>query len=701
MLKHSKIRTTKTKKQIEKRKQVTDNAFKSSLLVISSFALFFAVVIIFYVIFKGVIGVGTSGIWDGGFWLFGDTYDSSVYFASGFMVINTIWTSLLATLIAVPISVLTALFITRIAPKSMRGIFFVMLSILAAIPSVIYGAFGAKALDLFVIAIFGTTSGSLLTIVITLAFMIIPTITLITTATINTVDKQLENSSLALGATKNQTSFYITLRAASVGILTGTILGVGRALGEATAVTMISVDPYGGPTFGLMNNIRLLTVTMLKGYNEMEPGSIQEASMFALGMLLILTILMVFGSFRILQNKNDPKTKAKKAHKQIDASKKIRADVENNGLENLAISKQKKYYKLLEKEKVEDEILAYYHQKYKKQSIIENTTIKSTSYDKTKSKKSKALGAFTWIMAFIGVLFLISIILFLLIMGTSALSWEGISVQLESAIFGTLLMIVLSMILIIPLGIGTGLYFSTFAKDNKLNKMLMSGIDILAGIPSLIFGLVGAALFLPFANSIGFTPLAGAFILTLIVIPTVVQTTKEAINSVPKQTISGSLALGGTESITSLKISLPKAMPQIISGVILSIGRIIGESAALIMVFGTVHRGSVGEWSELGGTTLATEMYRLTLMEDIPWDQVAAIGIIILIIILLLSIIANYISNKDNLYALVSFVFLILIFAGIFIGNETGLTITLLGIIGFIIVIFINVGAGIYNRGNR
>ena len=336
MLNHNKEITTISREKVEKRKTVSDNIFRSSLFIIASIVMVFTFVIISLIFIKGV---NSSINIDGFIW--GDTFNGTTLFASGFMVINTLWTTMLATLIVVPISTLTALFITRVAPKSFRTSFFIILSILAAIPSVVYGAFGSRVIDWFVMAIFGAHSGTLLTIVITFAFMIMPTVTLITTTSINSVDKKLEESSLALGATRNQTSYYITLRAASTGILTAVILGVGRAIGEATAVSMISVDPYGGPTFGLLENIRLLTSTMLKGYNEMDPGSIQMESMFAMAMLLIITILLVFLSLRIIQHNLKPETKSKKASKKIKIENKIEKSIEEIGFDNIEYKSQK------------------------------------------------------------------------------------------------------------------------------------------------------------------------------------------------------------------------------------------------------------------------------------------------------------------------------------------------------------------------
>ena len=694
MLNHNKELTTISRKDVEKRKTLSDNLFKHTLLILSSIVVVFAFVIISLVFVKGV---NSSFDIDGLIW--GDTFNGTTLFASGFMVINTLWTTFLATIIVVPIATLTALFITRVAPKYLRTLFFIVLSILAAIPSVVYGAFGSRVIDWIVMAIFGTHSGTLLTIVITFAFMILPTITLITTTSINTVDKRLEHSSLALGATRNQTSYYITLRAASTGILTATILGVGRAIGEATAVSMISIDPYGGPTFGLLENIRLLTSTMLKGYNEMDPGSIQMESMFAMGMLLIVTILFVFLSLRMIQHSLKEEVKSKKASKKIKVRNKIQTQVDKEGFENIDYKKQKMYIKLMNKQIVEEEIENYYNQKYIKQSIINKTTINKSNIDK-KLKQSKNLGSITWAMASIGVILLASIILFLVIQGAGSLSWHyittsdicvinGVEVNgLKSAIFGTTLLIVLSLVMIFPLGVGTGIYFATFLGDTKFSNILNIGIDILAGIPSLIFGLVGATLFLPLATLMGFAPLAGALILTLIVVPTVVQTTKEAIKSVPKEMISGSLALGSTKSTSSIKISLPKAMPQIIAGVVLSIGRILGESAAIVMIFGTASRGSIGEWTHFGGTTLATEMYRLTLLEEIPWSLVSAIGLVIISIILTLSLLSNYISNKDMFGTVGISISLISMLIGVFTGI---LIIFIIGIVIFISTIFLGI----------
>ncbi|NOQ50059.1 MAG: hypothetical protein GQ557_00140, partial [Mycoplasmataceae bacterium] len=134
----------------------------------------------------------------------------------------------------------------------------------------------------------------------------------------------------------------------------------------------------------------------------------------------------------------------------------------------------------------------------------------------------------------------------------------------------------------------------------------------------------------------------------------------------------------------------PQAMPTILSGVILSIGRVIGESAALVMIFGVASRGSVSEWTTSGGTTLATEIYGLTKQEIIPWDLVKTIGIVIMAIVLILAILSSFIENKQYKKALLITFGLLLILFGIIIGGEKwqfGYWSFLLGIILIVMVI--------------
>ncbi|RLA68305.1 MAG: hypothetical protein DRQ78_01305 [Epsilonproteobacteria bacterium] len=243
-------------------------------------------------------------------------------------------------MIAVPISVLTALFITRVAPKSLRTPLFVIVALLAAVPSVIYGAFGGQWINSLVYSITGVANGPLLSLIFTLALMIMPTITLLTVAAINNVDKKMENSSLALGATRAQTNFKVTLVAAIPGILVGTLLGIGRALGEATAVSMVASQASYGPTFLPTEYTRLITSTMLKGFKELEIGSDEYLYRFALGLLLVTTTFAIFALLKYVQRKQDPENKSMQLTASAVKTRTIAMKYEQRGLEGLSINEQ-------------------------------------------------------------------------------------------------------------------------------------------------------------------------------------------------------------------------------------------------------------------------------------------------------------------------------------------------------------------------
>lgn len=213
-----------------------------------------------------------------------------------FIVINTIITAFFAMVIAFPISVLTALFIAKIAPKPLDAIFTTVIELLAAIPSVVYGVFASGVIVSWVDSLaqsFGyTTFGgrSMLAVVILLAIMVIPTMTSLSIVAINAVRPELEQASLALGASKTQTNFKVVLTSAKSGIFAGLILGLARAFGEATAVSMVAGNKSMGPTWNPFDITRTLTSTMLSGLKETT--GLDYDVRFAVGIVLMVTILI-------------------------------------------------------------------------------------------------------------------------------------------------------------------------------------------------------------------------------------------------------------------------------------------------------------------------------------------------------------------------------------------------------------------------
>ena len=217
------------------------------------------------------------------------------------MSINTVYVVFLAALLAVPVSIFTALFIAKMTPKPISGFFQTVIELLSAIPSIVFGVFGLGVITKVVQNIekwkilstfnFQSAGGiSNLATILVLAIMIMPTITILSITAIKAVRKDLEQNSLALGATKMQTLFKVTLVDAKSGIFAAIILGIGRALGEATAVSMVAGNSGGGPNLGLFDTTRTLTSTMLLGLKETT--GLDYDIRFSVGVILIVLIIL-------------------------------------------------------------------------------------------------------------------------------------------------------------------------------------------------------------------------------------------------------------------------------------------------------------------------------------------------------------------------------------------------------------------------
>lgn len=238
----------------------------------------------------------------------GDTWETYPnVFSIGFLIVNTFYIIFFSLLFAVPSAIFMALFIVRIAAKKVALGFTFVVEILASIPSIIYGVFGRGVVTKLVDSIAGLmniqTPGGLgtLTSSLVLGMMIFPTITLVSITSIKAVKKDIINASLALGASTTQTNFKIVLRSALGGIFSGIILGVGRALGEATAITMVSGNVNSGPSFGLFEATRTLTTTMLSGFKESE--GLKYDIRFSVGIVLIFIILITNFLLKYLNKK--------------------------------------------------------------------------------------------------------------------------------------------------------------------------------------------------------------------------------------------------------------------------------------------------------------------------------------------------------------------------------------------------------------
>lgn len=233
------------------------------------------------------------------------------------------------------------------------------------------------------------------------------------------------------------------------------------------------------------------------------------------------------------------------------------------------------------------------------------------------------------------------------------LSLETDGGGIRGSLVATFILILITLGIALPIGICAAIYLSVYAKKNRLTNILESMIDMTGGVPSIIFGLVGVIIFIPTLNSLiksdGVSLMAGALTMSIMLLPVIIKTTKEAIDVIPKSLSQASLALGATQTQTTFKIILPNAIPGILTSTLLCIGRIIGESAALIFVVGSQVSDHVSV--NKGGTTLATHIWNQLSGENPNYELACAISIIILAMVLLLNIIVKLVGKKLNKFS--------------------------------------------------
>ncbi len=245
---------------------------------------------------------------------------------------------------------------------------------------------------------------------------------------------------------------------------------------------------------------------------------------------------------------------------------------------------------------------------------------------------------------------LISIVGYILIKGIpnielSMFEWEYTTdnVSMMPGIINTVTMTIITLLMAVPIGVFSAIYMVEYAaRGNKLVKIVGTTAETLAGIPSIVYGLFGYLIFVV-ACGFNLSILSGALTLAIMVLPTIMRTTEEALRAVPDSYREGSFGLGAGRLRTVFKVILPSALSGILSGVILSIGRIVGETAALLYTTGTV--AGVPDTLMGSGRTLAVHMYAL-LNEGLYMDEAYAVAVVLLILVFGINALTGYIARR-------------------------------------------------------
>lgn len=283
---------------------------------------------------------------------------------------------------------------------------------------------------------------------------------------------------------------------------------------------------------------------------------------------------------------------------------------------------------------------------------------KLNTLKKTKSRRADKIAYFLiYLSAGFTVLLLMGIIGYVAVRGYRVLDWEFVSdvtsvlrgtTGVAGNILNTVYIVILTLLIATPVGIGSAIYLNEYAKPGKLVRGIEFATETLAGIPSIIYGMFGA-LFFGATMKFGYSILTGSLTLMLMVLPLITRNTQEALKTVPMGYRLGAIGMGAQKWYMIRTILLPSAMPGIVTGVILSVGRIVGESAALLFTAGSGYYlpqtvGQLGSKIMESGGTLTIQMY--LSMQKGKYDIAFGIALVLLLIVLFINIGTKRIAKK-------------------------------------------------------
>ena len=499
------------------------------------------------------------------------------------LIVGTLLVTIGAMVFAVPFGIACAIFIAELASPRMRNILKPAVELLAGIPSVVYGFFGLVILVKFLQDVLAVPSGeSVLAGSILLGIMSLPTIISVSEDAISSVPRYLKEGSLALGATHWQTISKVIVPAALSGITAAVILGIGRAVGETMAVIMVTGNAaiIPDPIWNILSPVRTLTGTLGIEMGEVAVGSLHYHALFGVAVvLLLITLLINLAALTVMKRLKSSQTGGC-SRKGMFSCRMITDRLSGItphlplgltallGLFLLFIGLWQGAIGIL--------IL------YLTVRLIDRYCIRQTVQKIWFSLVTIMMGIVTLILIFI-----------LYDIFSNGLPYVTLDFLTESprnlgrgggifpAIIGTFYLVIGSILIALPLGIGAAIYLVEYTKENVLTRFIRTATDLLNGTPSIVFGLFGFT-FLVLFLGFGISLLAGMITLALMVLPTVIRTTEEALKSVPDSLREGSYALGATRWQTVRRVVLPPSVPGIITGAILSIGRAAGETAPIM-----------------------------------------------------------------------------------------------------------------------
>ncbi|ODS39178.1 phosphate ABC transporter permease [Candidatus Altiarchaeales archaeon WOR_SM1_SCG] len=633
------------------RRSIEDTLVKGVLFACAVFAVIVVFSIIFFLLKEGYGIFQQAGLLD---FLSGTEWkpETGIYGTLP-LIAGTLLVTLGAMVIAVPLSIGSAIFISELAPPRVNAVIKPAIELLAGIPSVVFGFFGLIVLTDWLRVTFDVPTGeSMLAGAVLLAVMAIPNITSIAEDAISSIPREYKEGSFAMGATKWQTINRVILPSALSGITAAIILGMGKVIGETMAVIMVTGNTaiIPDPLFDVFSTVKTLTGAIAIEMGETAMGSQWQQALFGLGLILmaITLIINLTANFILGRLRGRQTSRGRGSGKKQGILSMISMPSEN-------INKIKKYIHWL-LILILSGLLFYLTESI----LITIAVIFSAAcfylISRSISPKNTQRAAFMLIgLSTIIVLFMLGVILYYIISnGIGAINWEfltgypkdlGRAGGIFPAIIGTFYLIGGAIIMALPLGVCAAIYLTEYTKEGKLTSVIRSAVELLNGTPSIVFGLFGFAFLVLFLD-LGISLIVGQIVLALMVLPTIIRTTEEALKTVPVSIREGSLALGATKWQTIRKAVLPPSVPGIVTGAILSIGRVSGETAPIMFTAVVFSQRFIPD--SLMDPVMALPYHLFILATNVPNSQLnqAGTALVLLMIVIGFYLIAILIRNR-------------------------------------------------------
>lgn len=617
-----------------------------------------AVVAVFvFLIGKSLPAYGKLGVWEfvtGEVWSPDrlDTYDAPLSGTYGVrtMITGTLTATAGALLVGGVLGYFTAVFLAFYCPRRLRRPLSAAVSLLAGIPSVVYGFFGIVFLLPLLSHIAPNNGSGPLATALILGLMILPTVVSLCRVSMEAVPQAYYQGSVAMGATHSETVFRIVIPAARPGITAALILGVGRALGETMAVVMVAGNAPAYPE-GLFGSFRVLTanIVMEMGY----AGEVQEGALVATGVVLLAFVLLVNLLFGAVSGRAVRSAVARegrgRAAKPGHRAAKRRAEASPAGAPAGTSSAAASSAGVPSASASSAGMAAPASPAPRRradrrragelwQALPYRPVLPRLGHGAALTAGILTGGALLLVLGFIFAKGLPQL------WQNPSLIWGKYEfgsprITVLPAIVATLWAVALSLVIAVPVGVMAAVYLGEYAGRNSLPvRIIRTAIDILAGVPSIVYGLFGMIAFVPLLGGSG-SILAGSLTVSMMLLPTVVRSTEESLRAVPDALRQGSLALGAGRLRTVLRVVLPSALPGILSAVVLSMGRVIGESAPFLYTMGSVI-GPLPHGVLDGGATLAVALYQLS-GEGWYMNEAYAAAVVLIVLVLGLNLLAE------------------------------------------------------------